>query len=351
MRAYLKYITIPLLLMPLQANDAVNLRGFFDLAAGYSSDKEGVNFTTGSFDLYFTKGIGDKFTMLTELLFETDGSEFTFDLERLQLNYEHNAYLNATMGKFHTPYGYYNTAFHHGVQLQTAILRPRFLAFEDKGGVMTAHSVGIDINSELEYFKYNVYIANGASIEPAADTPEGNMQGGMVITNNGDHQHKGKLIGLNLAYIYEDLKMGIHGYTQDVKIYGDRESDVQMYGAYMAYDDDTLEILAESYFFSNLNVSDTTNTKRLDSMALFAQVAYNFNGITPYMRFEYTDYNQEDLYFLSQRDYAGDSYSRTAIGVRYDADDDIAIKLGYIGTDERDKVSRYDLLAQLAVAF
>jgi hypothetical protein len=27
-------------------------------------------------------------------------------------------------GRFHSPYGYWNTAFHHGAQLQTSLLRP-----------------------------------------------------------------------------------------------------------------------------------------------------------------------------------------------------------------------------------
>ena len=86
-------------------------------------------------------------------------------------------------------------------------------------------------------------------------------------------------------------------------------------------------------------------------MALFGQIAYTFGSITPYIRYEYADYNQDDLYFLSQREYAGNSYARSAVGLRYDAHDDIAIKVGYVGTDEKDLPSRYDLLAQLAVAF
>jgi len=127
-------------------SDGVPLHGFAD--AGFaahsrnSSDPKGFN--VGSLDFYLTPQFDNNIKGLVEIIFETTSTgEVATDLERLQMGYTFSD--NATLwgGRFHTPYGYWNTGFHHGAQIQTAILRPRFLDFEDKGGILPAHMVGL----------------------------------------------------------------------------------------------------------------------------------------------------------------------------------------------------------------
>ena len=50
------------------------------------------------------------------------------------------------MGRFHTPIGYYVIAYHHGMNLQTAVEKPRFLDFEDHFGIVPVHSNGLWLN-------------------------------------------------------------------------------------------------------------------------------------------------------------------------------------------------------------
>ena len=64
-------------------------------------------------------------------------------MERAQLGYSFSDALTFWVGRFHTPYGYWNTAFHHGAQIQTSVTRPLFIDFEDKGGILRAHSLGL----------------------------------------------------------------------------------------------------------------------------------------------------------------------------------------------------------------
>jgi len=77
-----------------------------------------------------------------ELVFEhNDRGELSPDLERLQRRYTFGEAGHRLGRPLHTPLGYWNTAFHHGQQLQTSVLRPQMIDFEDHGGVIPAHTV------------------------------------------------------------------------------------------------------------------------------------------------------------------------------------------------------------------
>lgn len=332
------------------SEDTIPIRGFFDVGSGYIDKEKQVDFTTGNLDLYLTKSINDDIYALIELVFETDGSSFVTDLERLQIAYDINEYLTTIVGKFHTPYGYWQGAFHHGAQIQTSILRPRFIAFEDEGGILPSHSVGIWADGDIGDISYDFYISNGSSIEQSDDA-NGSLSGGNLETNNGDKQYDGKLYGSNLAYNFEELKIGLHSLYQHVYIFGNRESQLLMYGAYLSYDSDNVEVIAESYFFDNKNISDTTRGEILQSYAYFAQVGYHYDNFVPYIRCEKAKYNEEDYYFISQGDVTGHSYERIALGNRFDVSEDASIKLALIETKEETEHRRYDILAQFAIRF
>ncbi len=130
------------------SGDGLPLHGFLDI--GYASNNyEDVaaklhGFNVGSLDFYLTPQFSDNVKSLVELVFEVDAQgAVSADFERAQVGYILNDKMTLWGGRFHTPYGYWNTAFHNGAQIQTSILRPRFLAFGDKGGVLPAHMVGL----------------------------------------------------------------------------------------------------------------------------------------------------------------------------------------------------------------
>jgi len=149
------------------------LHGFIDVGYASTKDKppayEKSGFRLGTFDIYLTPRFGEKVKGLIELAFEfgSDGGLGT-DLERMQLGYEFSDNTTLWGGRFHTPYGYWNTAFHHGAQIQTSITRPRFIAFEDQGGILPAHSVGAWLHSNpgtgIGRVNFDFYVANSDSM-------------------------------------------------------------------------------------------------------------------------------------------------------------------------------------------
>ena len=132
-----------------QPDTGTPLHGFGDVGLRRSGEnnryfgKGNKGFNVSGLDLYITPQFGDRIRMLVEPNIEVDQSGDTgIDIERLQIGYVFSDQVTGWAGRFHTPLGYWNTAFHHGAQIQTSVLRPRFLEFEDKGGILPAHTTG-----------------------------------------------------------------------------------------------------------------------------------------------------------------------------------------------------------------
>ena len=307
------------------------LHGFADLGYGHASNaingrKSG--FTLGSLDLYLTPEFGDRVKSIIELVFEygTDGALAT-DLERLQLGYTFSDSATLWAGRYHTPYGYWNTAFHHGPQIQTAAIRPRFLGFEDQGGILPAHGVGLLANGSMRAgegkVQYDAYIANGNSITNR-----------VLDFNPVKDDNTNKMVGGNLRYslggALDGLTLGLHGLTQQVDGY---ESDqtiknnstkMNVFGGFAVYDNNNWEVIGEYYRFRNKDLSGGTGTHT--SWAGFAQAGYTFaDKWTPYARFEKAALDQTDSYFSGQA--SGASYQRQSIGLRYNLNQFSALKL------------------------
>jgi hypothetical protein len=69
-------------------------------------------------------------------------AETVVDIERVYLEYRTERWA-IEAGRTHSELGYWNTAFHHGTWLQLTIERPRVLAFEEGGGVLETHTIGV----------------------------------------------------------------------------------------------------------------------------------------------------------------------------------------------------------------
>jgi hypothetical protein len=127
------------------------LRAFGSVQWGQPEGPDSPNsFTLGQLDLFATSTLSERISVLAEIVFEggTDTRVVT-DLERLQLTYLFNDYLSVSAGRYHTGIGFYNNAFHHGAYFETVIGRPRVFAFEDEGGVLPVHEVGVSAQGAI----------------------------------------------------------------------------------------------------------------------------------------------------------------------------------------------------------
>ena len=309
----------------------IPLHGFADVGyARYALSNPGrqAGFTVGNLDLYMTPEFG-RLRSIIELVFEygPEGGVAT-DLERLQFGYAFSDALTLWVGRFHTPYGYWNAAFHHGQQIQTAASRPRFVEFEDRGGILPAHAVGLMASGNSRVgpgrLQYDAYLANGDSI-----------MDGVLDLNAGSDDNHNKLFGGNLRYAFsgplDGLTLGVHGFRQRVDAYDASSAtlgstQVNMFGAFGVFERDQWEVIGEYYRFRNTDLSAATGTH--GSWAGFLQGGYTIGGRwTPYVRVERAELDQADTYFAAQE--SGRSYVRGVLGMRYDLDANSALKVEF----------------------
>jgi hypothetical protein len=225
----------------------------------------------------------------------------------------------------------WNTSFHHGANLQTSLSRPRFVEFEDKGGIIPAHSVGLWASGKARLgpgkITYDGYLSNGPRIRDRH-----------LNFNAFTDDNSGKMLGGSLGYepagLFSGLTAGVHGFGSTVNAYSSsglvlNQTKLRMTGGYFGYDADDWEAIGEYYRFAN---SDMVGGAKHGSNAWFIHVGRMFGALTPYVRYERTALAADDAYFSSQR--VGRSYKRATAGARYALDAKSSLKLEVSETSE-----------------
>ena len=330
----------------------IPLRGFADIGYGQRTGQTAKGFNLGSLDFYLTPSFGNGFRGLAELIFETgSGGGLATDLERLQVGYDFSDSLTLWAGRFHTPYGYWNTAFHHGAQIQASILRPRFIAFEDNGGTLPAHSVGLwatgKINSGVGKISYNAYVANAQTIELENGPGSGVLSPNAAGSPNG-RATLGGSVGFHFSGALKGTEVGAHwlrSTIDDTSAEANR-TRVGMFGGYIVYDENDWEIIGETYQFRN-----RSGGKSFSSNASFLQIGREFGAFTVFGRAEKGRFDQADPYFGQQE--SGRSYSRLSTGLKFDVTPSAALKFELLRHKPKDtgQESYTEGLAQFAVRF
>lgn len=324
--------------LAMPAAQAVEFGAFGDVTyAGDTEDGSANGFVLGGFDLYATQKIDDKSKVFVEYVFEDPGDGFVIDLERLSISRDLTPNFSIAAGRFHTPIGYWNTAYHHGALIQDTVSRPTFLDFEDgDGAILPMHVVGLmamgryDVNGGK--LNFDLAIANGSSIDTATfnagDKPE------IDINNSGD-PNEPKSVMLHVAYVFPQmpLQVGVFGMKNKIaesgdlgggsdKAYGSTLIDQTLYGFDARYAQRGFDALAEVYMFSNDDM--VGNTGSHDASAFFVQFGYRVTDrVKPIYRYESVDFTSSDPYFQ----YLGTTEGvHHVVGLRYDLDDSNALK-------------------------
>jgi hypothetical protein len=274
------------------------------------------NFYTGDLDLLITSKINDRASFLGELVVgEGDAQSFDVDMERVLFNYEWNEHLQASVGRYHTAIGYYNTAFHSGKWLQTAVDRPLIVEFANDGGLLPTQAVGISLTGAIPSGKlgahYQFEYGSSDTIRPEVDSP------GESDENNGNHVSMG-------AFFRPDW---VPGLQVGASYYHDRISDFArgpavrlgqtIVNAHVVYEGRGWEILNEGFLIRH---AYELGGPIYNMPAFYSQFAKRFGKVRPYARYQYANANSNSM-FEDVRLRRGPS-----AGVRYDFTDSIAFK-------------------------
>jgi hypothetical protein len=305
-------------------------------------------FFEGQFVLHFTSALSSRFAFFAETsltarpdaAFVSTVPGFNAEVERSILKYTQSDRLQLSIGRYHTPISYWNTAYHHGAWLQTTMARPEMIQIG--GQFLPVHFVGALAEGTLPSgplnVSYNLGLGNGRS---------------SVISRAGDavdvNDHRAWLLGLSAKPDHPfGLQVGGALYRDVLTLQGNganlRETILT---AHLSWTKETPELIAE---YASVRHHAHGGRREGDNWAYYVQLAYRLGvlktKLKPYARFEDFHIDDKDAVFEHM------SSRRVGIaGLRMDASDLVALKVEYRRQTGEGAAFRNAVLGQVSLTF
>lgn len=296
-----------------------NIMGFGDVSyvSRDSSNEDG--FLIGQAVAHLTASLGESFSVFGEFSATARDSEYAFEVERMIAKYDFSDLVKISAGRYHTPIGYWNSAFHHGAWLQTTTRRPE--AFKFGSRIVPIHFVGVlaegTWNQNPLGLSYMAGFGNGrhANIARAGDAGDINGENAWMLQLRA------------APATFYGLNVGIGFYSDEINPDGDPPIDETSFSAFAAWTGESPEVIIEYLHSSHELVSDSSANG--DVNAWYAQFAYRlkdeWSAWKPYVRVEHTDVDDTDPLLGAD----GLDYDAALLGVRWDFNPYAALKVEY----------------------
>ena len=261
-----------------------------------------------------SSSLGNKVSFFGETSFTAQPDNFAVEVERLSLRYDFDDRLKVSVGRFHTPVNYWNTAFHHGLWLQTTISRPEMI--RGGGTFQPVHFVGVmaegSVSASAIHLGYNVGIGNGRDSHIA--------RGGDAGDPNSNRAWVARVYARPSALF--GLEVGGSVYRDEI-VHEDQQTGERILSGYVALTRETPEIISE---YARVHHRDDVTDLAYDSDAFYAQIAYRFERQPrwkPYYRFEKLVTPEEDPLIENL------SATLSTAGLRFELSEYAALKAEY----------------------
>ena len=314
------------------------LLGFADVQARSSDDpNDHSSFFLGQYVAHVHGHMAKDWTFLGESVFEVDPAtgEFSVDVERIIIGWSPSDQFQFSVGKEHSPIGAWNNTYHHGTLFQPTITRPLLVQFEDDGGILPVHSLGMRAaGHEISkaHLGYDVMLANGT--------------GG---TADGDNNNSKAIFGSVFAEPLSGIRVGLSAYTDHLTTGtatlggGTLAADMDQtaFGGFAVFDRGALQLHGEVMQISNKTLGATTG-----NTGAFVYAGYRVRTTwVPYALYEFINYDAADPYF------ATDDYRQGILGLRHDISSMLVIKVEYHNRHTTLTGTVNEAAAQIAVGF
>jgi hypothetical protein len=329
----------------------LHLDVFGDVGAqGYTHIPD--TFLFGSLDMFMTAQLSDKVSVLGEALFIAQtGNNVQVDVERLFLRYRQSPYLSATIGRYHSWVGYYNSTYNKAAFLETSVDRPFIYAFDDTGGVLPMQEVGVSLTGKIPSgalrLNYVFELGNGRAwgldTQPAQNNQD---QNNSKSINGGLFLRPQKLSGLQAGFSlrYDNLTLPSPAVGETITT------------AHAVFTNGTYEILNEGVWVRHAQAGG----KLFETGAFYTQFSRAYRSFRPYVRYQYFNAPSDDPVYA----YAGHNayvppgvtafvgrMNGPSLGFRYNFTENSAFKLQYDRYSFRGLPSENGLISQVAFSF
>lgn len=310
-------------------------------------------FIVGSFDMFMRARLSDKISTLGEVLFVSESDNtISLDIERLLLQYRQSDYFTASIGRYHSWVGYYNTAFNYAEYLETTTDRPFVYAFDDYGGVLPMQEVGVNVTGKIPSGKLGLnYVAEvgngeawGVNVEPVQNNQAANnsksINGGLFIRPE-------KFSGLQMGFslLHDDLTIpgpAVHATIAT---------------AHAVFVNPKYEVLNEAVYVRH---TEPASGAVFNTSAFYTQFSRGFGAWRPYFRYQYFNAPNDDpaYIFATPSNYAPPAATSfvgringPSAGIRWDFTQHSALKLQYDRISLRGFDTVNGLTTQVAFTF
>ena len=298
----------------------LKIRGFSDVDFS-ATDQRGSfsGFNVGQFIFHVASPLSKKISYFGEVSFTALPTGFKLGVERSIIRYDYNDYFKASFGRYHTPINYWNSAFHHGLWLQTSIRRPEMIQFGNR--FQPVHFVGVFAEGNIPSgglgLGYNVGVGNGRA---------SSISGGGVAGDSNNNRAWVANLFARPAQLY-GLQVGGAVYRDKISLATGESFGEWITSAHLVWTKETPEFLAE---FANVRHRESSTGRVSNSHAFYVQVGYRLpmleKHLKPYYRFEYINTPATEP-VLGVPDLVG-----STLGIRWDISDYAAFKAEYRNT-------------------
>lgn len=318
--------------------ERISAMGFAELDYREADSGGPSGFVIGQAVGHMNARIDQRLRLFTEMTATARrGRDFEFEIERLSIHYDFSDQFRFSAGRYHTPLGFWNAAFHHGSWLQTTVGRPRTVRFGSN--VVPIHFVGALVEGRISSsnFSYRAGVGNGRSDE---------------INQPGDFGD----VNTNRAWFgsvhfepltRQRLDTGASVYIDKASPAGLPAIDETLISAYLALQAETPELIVEYHHGDHERADGTGPGGKV--RGVYGQIAYRLPGagaaFKPYLRVESLEVDHDDPLLAAVED----DYDGLIGGVRWDFSTYAALK-AEIRSEEFDNAGKdTSVWLQLAV--
>jgi hypothetical protein len=325
---------------------SLRIHGFLDVNFAATDADVPDGFYMGQLVLHLASALGPKVNVFAETSFAprtpagpgTVPAGYATDLERGFIRYDHNDAFKLSFGRFHTPIGYWNNAYHHGLYLQTTINRPEMVSF---GTIyQPVHFIGVLAEGRATGSRlglgYSAGLGNGraSNLARAGDFGDSN-QNKAVLANLYARPER-----------VNALELGVSVYRDRITPEQGGDMDEWITSAHVAWTNESPELIAEVF---NVRHTDRASGDTFNNPAFYVQGAYrlpwNRARWKPYYRFENLSTSVDDFLFR------GLDMSISTLGLRYDMVDFAAFKGEYRRSTRRAIGREHAMFLQTSFTF
>jgi hypothetical protein len=297
-----------------------------DLQAGKSLSN---GFQLGIFNLLMSSRLSDNVGFLGELVMDVDSNGmFRVEPERALLSYTPNDYFHANLGRYHTGIGYYNNAYHHGAAfLQTATGRPLLFAFDDQGGVLPIHKIGLSLTGRIPSGALGLSYIAEVGFGPSSHMGMGMSGSNQMMTVTDDNNGR----AFNLGFIarplpWHPVQFGFDAYHADRTPMGMPSFSENIYAGHFLYLAPSFEFLNEAALIRHSSAMMGT----FNTLGFYSQLSRKWHAWRPFVRYNYLNAPQMEPIFTTTGRQNGPSG-----GLRYEVNESVALKLQFDHLDRR----------------